>query len=180
VTKVYRDSEGRARRETTRTARSGQTQTFVTIFDPVAGFEARLNPEKLTAEKHTLPPQNGTAPTAPKPPSGENAPQVATADLGSKTIEGLAVTGKQVTTTIPAGEMGNSEAIQTVRVVWTSTVLKVPVMITSTNPRFGTSTTQLSGVSQAEPDATLFQIPSNYTVSTRAGHRGPPPPGGGQ
>lgn len=175
TTKIYRDSEGRVRRESTRTMRNGQTATFVTIFDPVAGFEARLNPEKLTAEKHTLPPQNANAAARPKPPAGEDAPQVTTAELGSKTIEGLAATGKQVTMTIPAGEMGNAEAIQTVRVVWTSTALQVPVQTSSTNPQFGTTTTQLTGITQAEPDATLFQIPSSYKVSTRSAHPGPPP-----
>lgn len=175
-TKLYRDSQGRVRRETTRTARSGQTMTFVTIFDPVAGFEARLNPDKLTAEKHTLPPQHNSDATPPKPPSGEDEPQISTKDLGTKTLNGLEVTGKQVTMTIPAGAVGNAAAIQSVREVWTSTVLKVPVQITSTNPRFGTSEAQLTGVTQSEPDASLFQIPANYTVTTRTGRHGGPPP----
>ncbi len=178
-TKVYRDSQGRVRRETTRTNRAGQAESFVTIFDPVAGFEARLNPTKLTAEKHVIPTQSGTAnPKREARPAGDEGPQISKSDLGSKTIEGLAATGVQVTMTVPAGEMGNSEPIKSVREVWTSTALQVPVLVTSTNPRFGTSKTQLTAVSQAEPEASLFQIPSDYKVSTAKGRHGAPPNGG--
>jgi hypothetical protein len=178
VTKVYRDSEGRVRKEITTTGRNGQTHQFVTLFDPLGGFEARLNPQKLTAEKHPLPPQRQGEKTPPAPPSGEDGPQIKTEDLGSNTIEGQAATGKRVTVTIPAGEMDNPDAVQIVREIWTSTVLKVPVLITSTNPHFGKSTTQLTGISQGEPDAALFQIPSNYKVTTRTGLHGPPGFGG--
>jgi hypothetical protein len=181
VTKVYRDSEGRVRKEITRTSRSGDTQQFVTLFDPVGGFEARLNPQKLTAEKHPLPPKRNASDTPPTPPSGEDRPQIKTEDLGTNTIEGQAATGKRVTMTIPAGEMGNADAVQVVREVWTSTALKVPVLVSRTDPRFGKSTTQLSAITQAEPDAALFQIPSNYKVTTRTGppgFRGHGPAGG--
>jgi hypothetical protein len=176
-TKVYRDSQGRVRRELTRTLRNGQTRTFITIFDPVASFEARLDPEKLTAVKRTLPPQNGAALNRPRHNAEEGGGhQVTTVDLGTKTIEGLAATGKQITMTVPAGEMGNSEPINTVREVWTSTALKVPVLVTITNPEFGTSKMQLTAVTQSEPDPSLFQIPSNYTVSTAASHFRPAAP----
>ncbi len=175
--KLYRDTQGRVRTEMTRTRKDGQTKTFISIFDPVAGFEARLNPDKSTAEKHSLPAQSGGERRMPQPPAGEQKPQIATSDLGSKTIEGLAATGKQITVTIPPGEMGNAEAIQTVREAWTSTALKIPVLVTVTDPRFGNSKTQLTSVTQSEPDASLFQIPSNYKVSTApmGRHGGPPP-----
>ena len=42
--------------------------------------------------------------------------------------------------------------------------LKVPVMVKHSDPRSGTSTTQLTNIVRAEPDATLFTVPSGYTV----------------
>lgn len=33
-----------------------------------------------------------------------------------------------------------------------------------TEPRFGTTVYQLSNISREEPDASLFQVPSDYTV----------------
>lgn len=178
--KLYRDSAGRTRTETTFTDPSGATESRVMIFDPVAGYAISLDPANLTAVKHTLPPA-GSMPKAserPEPPTGAATPQKV--DLGTKTIAGLEATGTRSTMTIPAGQMGNAEAIQVVRETWTSSALKIPVMVTSTDPRRGTSTMQLTDIAQKEPDQSLFQIPSNYKVTTQAGrsHEGPPPPPG--
>jgi hypothetical protein len=52
--------------------------------------------------------------------------------------------------------------------------LKVPVLVNMSDPRRGTSTMQLTNISQTAPDPTLFQIPSSYTVKS-----GPPPGGPG-
>ncbi len=177
--KIYRDSQGRVRTESTHTSPEGTAEALITIFDPVAGFVARLNTEKLTAMQHTLP-AAGTVPFGPHHPDGANAPQIQKEDLGGKTINGLAVTGTRKTMTIPAGQFGNSQPIVTVRETWVSTALKVPVLETSTNPARGNFTRQLTVTSQSEPDATLFQIPSNYSVKAETGsptghaHLGPP------
>ena len=48
-TNVYRDSQGRVRRETTRTGPDGQTRHRVTIFDPVAGTLPELDAKNKTA-----------------------------------------------------------------------------------------------------------------------------------
>jgi hypothetical protein len=165
--KVYRDSQGRVRTETTR-----DSHTMITIFDPVAGYIIRLDPQNSTAVKSALP--TGAPPTPPTPPAGSTAPQIQTEDLGSKTINGLTATGKRTLITIPAGTFGNAQAIQSTREVWTSTDLQVQVLATTSDPRFGTSTSQLTSVARAEPDASLFQVPSTYTVTTHA-RRGPPP-----
>ncbi len=172
--KVYRDADGRTRTESTITLPSGETRTLVTIFDPVAGFVARLNSQDSSAMKMTLPPAPPSGSKPPAPPAGANAPQVSKTDLGSKTIEGLAATGTTETMTIPAGAHGNAAPITSTREIWISTALKVPVLVNMSDPRRGTSTMQLTNISQTAPDPTLFQIPSSYTVKS-----GPPPGGPG-
>ncbi len=173
--KVYRDSQGRVRIE--RAAGPGAfhgqaTKTAVHIFDPVAGYSHALNPQKMTALSMAIPAPRQGAGVAGRRPHGAgqrpNAPQVTKEDLGTQTINGLAATGTRTTRTIPAGAVGNAQPIQTVREVWISTALKVPVMIKSSDPRFGTSVTQLTNITQAEPDAALFQVPAGYTVTQRA------------
>jgi len=162
-TKIYRDSAGRVRTETT-----AQSRTMITIFDPVAGYVAHLDPSTSTADKMTLP----ANPPPGNPPQGPGT--VATQDLGSKTINGLVATGTRTTITIPAGTFGNTQALQIVRDVWISTDLQIPVLVTSTDPQRGTSTMQLTSAVRGEPDASLFQIPASYTVSARARRgRGP-------
>jgi hypothetical protein len=94
-------------------------------------------------------------------------------DLGPATISGRPATATRTTRTIPAGAIGNQQAIAVTRTVYMSPDLKVPLQIVSEDPRFGTSTMTLTNIVQAEPDAALFQIPSGYAVKTMPqGHRG--------
>jgi hypothetical protein len=58
--------------------------------------------------------------------------------------------------------------------------LKVPVMVKTSDPRFGSTTTQLNNVLRAEPDPTLFQVPTGYTVVKGGPRGGPRPNGNGQ
>jgi hypothetical protein len=170
--KVYRDGQGRVRMEHTMTKPWGgasQTpQTIITIFDPVAGYSYRLNPANMTADKMALHmPDSASLPPHHGKGMGADAGQVQTENLGTQTINGLSATGTRNTETIPAGTMGNQQPIQIVRETWISTDLKVPVMIKSSDPRFGSMVMQLTNVAQAEPDAALFQVPAGYTVNVR-------------
>jgi len=166
TTKVFRDGQGRVRMEHTMTDPAGQTHTMIGIFDPVAGFHYTLNPADKTAVKMPMP-TGGQGRQGPPAGRGPRAGQVQTDDLGTQTINGLVATGTRVTETVPAGAIGNQQPIQIVRETWISTALKVPVQIKTTDPRFGNTTMQLTGVVQAEPDPSLFQVPADYTVTTR-------------
>lgn len=193
--KVFRDSQGRVRVEHTRTNPNTQsTETFVSIFDPVAGASYMLNPSKKSAMTMQLPAARGGAKAAapagaPRGAAHEaharpDGAQIAKTDLGTQTINGVPATGTRVTETIPAGAIGNAQPIQIVRESWVATDLKVPVQITTSDPRMGTTTMQLTNITKSEPDAALFQVPSDYATTARtAGPRaegmrrhGPPPP----
>jgi hypothetical protein len=90
---------------------------------------------------------------------------VQTEDLGTQVINGFAATGTRTTRTIPAGAIGNQQAMQIVREAWVSIDLKVPLLIKSSDPRFGSTVMQLTNIVRAEPDGSLFQIPASYTVT---------------
>lgn len=191
VRQVYRDSQGRMRIERTITppAESGKSAfTEIEIMDPVAGYRYMLNSSTMTAIQMPLPkpPANASSgnTTRPAPPQRPGV-TITTADLASTSVNGIAATGKQVTETIAAGAIGNASAITITRTSWMSTDLKVPVSIKTSDPRFGNTDMELTNISAAEPAATLFQVPSNYTIKTggagrfgggggRAFH-GPPP-----
>lgn len=164
-TKVYRDSQGRVRMERTFTPEGGTARTTVAIFDPVSGSSFVLDPEKMTAVKSAVP--NRRPDWANRRTSHPNNQQRQKVSLGTQTMNGLAATGERMTQTIPVGAIGNTEALQIVREVWTSVDLKIPVMIKTSDPRFGTTTMQLTNVTQSEPDASLFAVPSSYSVTTR-------------
>jgi hypothetical protein len=173
---VYRDSEGRSRREVTFTgvgtlvATSG-TPKMVAIFDPVAGAHYMLNPDKKVAHKMALP-ANGGADKAlaveqkmqARQQQEEASGALQVTSLGTRVINGVNAEGTRTTHTIAAGEIGNSAAIQIVSERWYSPDLQTVVQSTRTDPRFGTTTFSLSNLQKAEPAATLFAVPADYTV----------------
>lgn len=175
--RVWRDGQGRERIERTpANAPAGQAKTSITIFDPAAGFAYMLNPANQTAIKWPMhPPRAGAQGPGPRAARGRGPGAAAEAkeeDLGTQTIEGAPATGERTTRTIPAGAIGNQEPIQMVHEVWTSTTLKVPVLIKSSDPRSGNTTIQLTKITLGEPDPALFQVPQNYTVTERQGGPG--------
>lgn len=97
-------------------------------------------------------------------PGGASPDDVKTESLGVQSMEGVSVEGKRVTRTIPAGQIGNVGPIQTVSEVWYSPDLQVVVMSKHSDPRFGDTTYQLTGIQRDEPDHSLFEVPPGYTV----------------
>ncbi len=175
---VYRDSQGRVRRETTRTGPDGQTQTRVTISDPVAGLVHELDVKNKTAftRPARFPNPSQTPAAGPRTPgagrTGQAAANVKRETLAAQSIHGLMASGTRVTRTIPAGTIGNSQAIETVRETWMADDLKVPLTIKVSDPRMGTTVMELTNINRSQPDPSLFQIPSDYTVKTMPGGPG--------
>jgi hypothetical protein len=178
--KVYRDAEGRVRRELgvdlAMPATGRIKHNLIVITDPVAGTRYMLNPDNKTAREAPLRGHNHAGPEqeahahAMEVMGGPGA--VSREQLGTKAINGIQAEGIRVTRTIPAGEMGNEKAITVVTERWYSPELQMAVMTTHTDPMMGTVTTKLVNVTQGAPDASLFQVPPDYTVQT--GKRGDP------
>ena len=95
---------------------------------------------------------------------GNDAEQSQTDNLGDQTIAGVRATGTKITTTIPAGKMGNEQPINIVSERWYSQDLKATVMTKHTDPWAGQLTTQYSNVTTTEPDPSLFIVPSDYKI----------------
>jgi hypothetical protein len=90
--------------------------------------------------------------------------QPKTESLGTKTIEGVQVTGTRTTSTIPAGTIGNDRDLNLIRETWYSSELKLVIQSSQSDPRFGETTYTLKNIQQGSPDVTLFQVPANYTI----------------
>jgi len=167
---------------------------LVFIQDPVAQVSYVLNLTDKTAQKLPMPPPNAAGSAAPAVanafyiqsgggPSTAAAPmpmpppmalqrtivasdqdQVATEDLGSQTMEGIVVNGTRTTRTIPAGEIGNDKTISIVTEVWMSPDLKTVISSKLNDPRMGEQTFQLTNIVRAEPDPSLFTVPSDFKI----------------
>ncbi len=178
---LYRDSQGRFRREVTLSGfgplqASGKPHTMITIGDPVAGAHYMLDPEQKVAHKMT--PHKGGKGSAfsdEKAQAFEQKMQkrmakqeadgtVKKESLGTQMINGVNAEGTRITHTIPAGQIGNDKPIQIVFERWYSPDLQIVVKSTRSDPRFGTTTYAVTNVQRAEPSAALFTVPSDYTV----------------
>jgi hypothetical protein len=182
---VYRDSQGRTRHEETLPAvgpfaASGNPPHAAFISDPVAGVHYVLEEDRKVARKFTPLDKADVTRDHPHNKPADGAEET-TESLGTQTINGVAAQGTRVTRTIPAGAIGNEKPIQIVTEKWVSPELHTTVMVKHSDPRNGTMVFQLQNISRAEPAASLFQVPSDYTVKeggSREFHRGPGGPGG--
>ncbi len=182
TTNVSRDGQGRVRLETTEArrgpnAQNGTPVTHITISDPVAHVVREIDPQSKTVHEMRGPGggfgQGRGARTQVNRQTPPADPNLKHEDLGTQVVNGESAAGSRITRTIPAGAEGNARQIQSVRETWMSSDLKVAVMTKTTDPRRGTTVTQLSNINRGEPDATLFQVPAGYTVRTGPGRGGP-------
>jgi hypothetical protein len=160
----YRDSMGRMRTE---------TSTGAVLYDPVAGFIYDLNSDRKTYTKIPIGPDSVVTIAAAahhwssSSQSGNGKKKAATGpvtdDLQPQFLNGVYAKGARVTTTIPAGTIGNDHDLKVVNERWYSDDLKLLLKSSNSDPRFGTTTYELTDISQAAPDPTLFQIPADYT-----------------
>lgn len=95
--------------------------------------------------------------------------QRTTESLGTREMAGVTAQGTRTTETIPAGLIGNENPIMTISERWYSADLHTTVYSKRTDPRFGTTVYQLTGISRTEPDASLFQVPADYTIKDKPG-----------
>jgi len=200
-TNLFRDSQGRFRKEVTLPAigplaASGKSKSFVVISDPVANENFILHMDTKTAEKMAkhFGGMKGAMKDALKGKLGPRMQeQIASGnlkkeDLGTQTIAGVSAQGTRITRTIPAGQIGNEKPITIVHERWYSDELQMVVKSKRSNPWSGEATYTLTNIQRTEPNAALFTVPSDFTVKQihpgkhgmqrgmRRFRHGPPPP----
>jgi hypothetical protein len=184
--RLYRDSDGRTRVE--------DMSGSITIIDPIAGFRAELEPKAKVARRMLLlgagfrgaggrgVPEDGTSfleqyrqKVSKQLEELQNARQDLiqqakraggeTENLGNQNVNGVSCQGTRTTITIPKGQIGNDQEIKVITEQWISSGLGLLVKSSTSDPRFGDSTYQLTQLVRVAPDSALFQIPSDYTIT---------------
>jgi hypothetical protein len=177
----YRDEQGRTRTET-------NEGKFVQIVDRVAGFTYSLDTAAKTArateimtggrrganasvtqtqaieDLKAMADKLKAAQEQSASAQAKGAPNLATEDLGTQFINGVQAKGARTTSTIPVGAIGNNRELKTVSERWESKDLGLLVKSVNSDPRFGTTTYELTNISQSAPDPSLFRVPGDYTV----------------
>lgn len=149
-----------------------------TLPPPGAGVAAAGPPVVVMSHSASLPPANvgfimhyRFAATTDTAASGEDGckpntkPLPKPTSLGERIVEGLKVTGTRMEFTIPEGAVGNEQPITVSSEQWFSPDLGVVVQSTHRDPMMGDTNYRLEQISRAEPDASLFTVPADYTQS---------------
>jgi hypothetical protein len=165
---VYRDDEGRTRREMSAStagpfATSGDTQRMIFINDPVAGISSTIIPDSDTALTKTL-----HAASNDEPPEVEFSSEGSrTESLGKEMIEGFVAEGTRTTILIPPGRIGNDKAIEIVHERWYSPELHTILLSKHSDPRWGETVYRLLNINRGAPDPSLFSLPDPSTLKGR-------------
>lgn len=191
---IARDSVGRMRREMTLPeigplSASGTVPHIVFIRDPAAGKGYILNENRKTVLTISLANRpNAEAQTMRMKTNTQPEVNLQKQSLGSKAVNGLTLEGTLYTRTIPAGRIGNDKPIVITTEEWYSPQLQMAVSRTRNDPRFGTTSYQLTSIQLDEPPQSLFVVPSDYAPAPARmmlqqkmhspGRQLPPPPNG--
>jgi hypothetical protein len=170
---VARDNDGRTYSQETITGgflgQNGPT-TLIFISDPVAGYSYVLNTSTKVARRRALKQfREGAGPRERNRPA---KPNVVTTDLGTQVVNGVSAQGKSITHTVPAGAMGNAQPLVSTSETWYSPDLQVVVASKHNNPVSGQSNYALTNIQRTAPNASLFQVPSDYTIKDEPAGRG--------
>jgi len=93
------------------------------------------------------------------------ASKTVTKDLGTKNIDGVKAEGKLRSYEIPAGAAGNRKPIVVTDESWYSPELQVTLYSKHSDVRTGEAVFRMSNLKRGEPAASLFSVPSDYTVN---------------
>lgn len=187
TTRIYRDSEGRTRREQIFHAGAaapspGEAAKIISVYDPVAGYGYSFNTATRTAHRYKLPatllpgaPFNNRIPLIIEILRSDNSqtgtirkytlepPRVL--PLGRQTIAGVEAEGVRVTIKVPVGALGNVNPIETTYETWIAADLRMLVKSVTKNPLSGEHTLRLTTINRTEQPRALFEAPAGYSIS---------------
>lgn len=162
-----RDSSGRTHNEMRNwIAAEGEEPklTRVELYDPATKTRTDLFPLTKVARQWV-----NAATGQLTPATGTAKPELTREELGTDTMEGLAVKGTRVTQTFPAGSMGNDRPLTIVTEYWYAAEIRLNLLTKRTDPRHGVQTVRVTELVREEPDAALFGIGEEYKVVNESG-----------
>jgi hypothetical protein len=187
--KLFRDSEGRTRREHALTrgdvaaASDGQEPRLIVIGDPVGQVEylvdtargtlrkTRVSPALAEARRQALGTESSFGVLMPTSAAHRRAaegdaaapmPEPKKERLETQQVEGVMAEGTRITVTIPAGEFDNEQPFEVTHEQWYSPELQMVVLMKHNDPRFGETNFRLTNITRGDPSPDLFAEPQGY------------------
>ena len=170
---VYRDREGRTRREQPLDTIGGmriigsdqKAVTLIFINDFSSGNHYFLDQQNRIARRSPLR-TDRIQKDRPAPKDQEKKES-----LGTKTIEGVKAEGTRVTFEIPSGQIGNEKPLQVITETWFSPELQVVVVSRHGDPIAGEHIFKLVNIRREEPAVNLFTVPAGFRIENAGANR---------
>jgi hypothetical protein len=175
VEQLWRDNDGRTRREMIRYDATGREFHSIIITNPVAGVYVKWtagdsNAQRIAAIWPIAGGLHATSPAQAAPAKSVPAsrtspvPGFQSERLEPQFINGIWSEGTRTTRTIRLeGDAGN-RSIQVVNELWLARDLKIIMRHILDDPRVGKTTTDVSDVVLGDPEPALFRPPPDYLV----------------
>jgi len=167
---IWRDAEGRTRREMVRYGDSGAEYRSIIITDPVGGVYLKWDDNEEAARRVVgiWPLPSNQRVTAP--PSSVNQgkpvtrPDFRNEILTPQEINGVYAEGSRSTRTLRLEGESSNRVITVTNELWISPDLRIIMRLIHDDPRAGKEDTEVTEVVRGDPDPALFQVPEGYAV----------------
>ncbi len=173
---MARDGQGRIHNESRSFVPANSTKTpeieHIHLYDPQTRISTEIDVRHRTCYTHTLDHPPSTVPPTVRygSPSDTGIPQndfSKEENLGSQEIEGVMARGVRETQIIPAESSQTGKEVIVTDEYWYSDELRINVLMKHSDPRTGTKTLKVTGMTRGEPDPAEFQIPEGYSRMER-------------
>jgi hypothetical protein len=167
---LWRDAEGRTRKEMIRHTDAGAEYRSIVITDPVGGMYLKWTDGYPSAGQvmHIWPLPANQRVTAPPSPVNqgkvETRPDFRNEILTPQDINGVYAVGSRWNRTIRLEGESSNRVIEVTNELWISPDLRIIVRHIHDDPRTGKETTDVTDVVRGDPDPALFQAPEGYAV----------------
>ena len=172
--RLFRDSEGRGRREQLLGSTGDETNGIfiVSIFDPVGGYQYIIDDQNRVAHRAPMK-SNKPEQTSSGYPNLKAETDYSVRNSGPNTtyeyfkdqqMEGVPVIGRRVISSYPAGFQDSGVPFTITMEEWVCPELDLKVLDRRTDSRGTDRVFRMTNINRSEPDASLFRVPEDYKV----------------
>ncbi len=133
------------------------------VYDPKAALITTCTPSQNICRQMTFDPTQHPV-DEPTGASSDGKSVLTRDDLGTKTMDGVQVTGTRETRTYNPGAFGNDKPVVVTKEIWYSPQLQFNLSVTRLDPRNGTQKLEVTDLKLGDPGTEWFELPDGYRM----------------
>jgi hypothetical protein len=142
---------------------------WIQLIDPNQHTLYNCSPARHMCDLLSYDPASDLAAALPKKGSSGPLPHgdgnIASEDLGTRTIAGIETAGTRKTVISNAGTMGNDQPLTSMSEYWHSASLGINLLSIRSSPFFGKQTFTITELTTGDPDPQMLELPTGFKVN---------------